>query len=223
MQCYVPKAKKHRRRFLTFTAIVLLLVVGVLFFMAYYINPIIVAISEARVKSYTVRAVNDAIQTVFRSSNIYDDLIEILYDNNGDISAIQTKSAAINFLSKELVREALNNVEDMGANGFGIPIGSFTGMPILVGRGPEVIIRLIPIGSVHSNFISQFVAAGINQTNHRIYLNMETRVSLILPVVHRTITSVANVLICESIIIGKVPHVYFSSNNLTEMLNLVPH
>jgi len=121
-----------------------------------------------------------------------------------------------------LTREAQVNMEQIGVDGFGIPIGTFTGMPILVGRGPDVNIRLMPIGSVYSNFISQFVTAGINQTNHRIYLNIETKVSLILPVVHKTISSVANIMICESIIIGKVPDTYLNSNNLDEMLNLVP-
>ena len=212
----------RKRKGLVVLACIALVVIGVMMFLSLHVNPIIITMSEAKVKSYTVRAVNQAIQTVLGTGNIYDDLIEILFDNNGDVALIQTKSATINRLSKELTREAQANMDQIGTDGFGIPVGTFTGMPILVGRGPDVNIKLVPIGSVYSNFISQFVSAGINQTNHRIYLNIETKVSLILPVVHKTISSVANVMVCESIIVGKVPDTYLNSDNLDEMLNLVP-
>ena len=227
MQYYQTKNRVNRqtRRKRTLIAVlicIVLFLVSIMLFLSLHVNPIIIAMSEAKVKSYTVRAVNQAIQTVLGVGTIYDDLIEISHDIDGNITMIQTRSATINRLSKELTREAQVNMEQIGVDGFGIPIGTFTGMPILVGRGPDVNIRLMPIGSVYSNFISQFVTAGINQTNHRIYLNIETKVSLILPVVHKTISSVANIMICESIIIGKVPDTYLNSNNLDEMLNLVP-
>ena len=227
MQYYQTKNRVNRRtrRKRTLIAVLICIVlffVSIMLFLSLHVNPIIIAMSEAKVKSYTVRAVNQAIQTVLGVGTIYDDLIEISHDIDGNITMIQTRSATINRLSKELTREAQVNMEQIGVDGFGIPIGTFTGMPILVGRGPDVNIRLMPIGSVYSNFISQFVTAGINQTNHRIYLNIETKVSLILPVVHKTISSVANIMICESIIIGKVPDTYLNSNNLDEMLNLVP-
>ena len=36
------------------------------------------------------------------------------------------------------------------------------------------------------------------------------------------VDSASEVLLCETMIIGKIPEVYLNSGNLTEMLNLVP-
>jgi sporulation protein YunB len=135
---------------------------------------------------------------------------------------MQVDSIQINLLTRSLTKLAQNNLEQIGSNGIDIPLGSFSGMPILVGRGPTVNIKLVPIGSITSDFSSEFTTAGINQTNHRIYVTVVANVSVVLPTSNQTIQTSTQVLICENIIIGEIPSTYLNSNSLDEMLNLVP-
>lgn len=186
------------------------------------VNPIIISISEAKVRSLSVRAVNNAISAVIVDPAIYDNLITIEENAEGEVTLIQVNPIQINSLTKELALETQNNLEEMGETGINIPIGSFSGLPILNGLGPMIAIRLIPVGSINCNFTSEFNSAGINQTNHKIYVNIETKVSLVLPLAISYITTYSQMLICESIIVGDVPEVYLDTNNVENALNLVP-
>jgi sporulation protein YunB len=186
------------------------------------VNPIIISASEAKVRSLSNKAVNEAIGEVVSSEVVYDSLIKIEEDEEGKISLIQANPIAINALTKQLMEATLTNLENMGESGVQIPLGSFSGVAVLNGFGPKVRIRIVPVGSVNANFISEFKSAGINQTNHKIYVNLETNVSLVLPLATKKISTVTQMLICESIIVGEVPVTYLNSTSLDEVLNLVP-
>lgn len=185
------------------------------------VNPVIMTTSESKVRSLTLKAVNSAVADVVSESILYNDLISIVTNNEGDIVMMQANSIMINRLSKELVKNSQSKLENIGKQGVSIPLGNFSGMPILVGRGPEVKIRLLPIGAITCSFDSQFTEAGINQTLHRIYVNIEAVVTMIMPLKNRTISNNLQVLISESILIGKIPST-FLKGNLSEMLDLIP-
>lgn len=143
-------------------------------------------------------------------------------DSEGNVTHISTNSLQINILARELAKAAQDKLEDLGSKGIDIPIGTFTGMPIFVGRGPDINIKLLPIGSISCKFNSEFINAGINQTNHKIYLTVVSKVSVILPTANQTIETTTQIMIAESIIVGKIPDTYLNSASLDDMLNLIP-
>lgn len=201
----------------------LLIIIGILFYLNYMVNPIIIQMSEAKIRSLATKAVGGAIYEVVSQDNVYNDLINVTYNNEGNITMIQANAIAINLLNRTLTRMAQTKLEEIGNQGINIPIGSFSGLPILVGKGPNINVKLIPIGAITSSFSSEFTYAGINQTNHKIYVNISSNISMVLPTTNQTIQTFTQVLICESIIIGKIPETYLQSDSLDEMLNLVPN
>lgn len=216
------KNKMPRRKYAFFIGIISLIVCFIFVFVNNVVNPVILSTSEIKVRSLTLKAVNSAVSEVVSESVLYNDLININTNENGDITMISANSILINKLSKELAKTAQAKLEIMGKGGLNIPIGTFSGMPIFVGRGPDVKIKLIPIGSISCTFESDFETAGINQTHHRIYVNIDANVSMILPIENKTVKNRSQVLICESIIIGKVPSTFLHSDNLQDMLDLIP-
>ncbi len=199
----------------------LIIIISIFVFFNVYVNPIIITISQAKIKTMATKAVNGAVQTVINNTDVYDELIDIMTDSEGNITMFQVKSIQINKLSKDISKTAQQNLELASAEGVGIPLGTLSGISVLVGLGPEINFYVSPIGSIQSSFSSEFCSAGINQTNHRIYLTLDTTVSLVLPTSTRTVSTKSHILICESIIIGKVPDTYLNSSSLDEMLNLV--
>lgn len=89
-------------------------------------------------------------------------------------------------------------------------------MKILSGRGPNIPIKMSTIGNVETELVSQFSHAGINQTLHRIYLNVNCKVTILTPfdTIEENITN--QVLIAEAVIVGEVPSNYYSLNGLKE-------
>lgn len=102
--------------------------------------------------------------------------------------------------------------------------GSFTGWKLLSGRGPGVSIRISSIGNVDTTLKSEFTSQGINQTLHRIYLEVVCNVKVLTPFkdIERKITN--QVLLAENVIVGHIPDTYYNleglngSNDALEMV-----
>jgi len=216
------KRKLRKRKRWVVVSVIAIVSLSMLLFFNFHVNPIIIEVSEASIKSLTSKSVNSAVQSVINNTNVYDELIQINTDSDGNITTFQVKSILINRLGKEIGKAALQNLETVGSSGVEIPLGTLTGIPLLVGLGPELNFRVQPIGTFTSTFSSEFISAGINQTNHRIYLNIKALVNLVMPTASRSITTNTQILLCESIIVGKVPDTYLNSSSLDEMMNLIP-
>ncbi len=187
------------------------------------INPVIMDTVELKSKALATRAMNSSIADVVMNSIVYDDLVNIISDEFGNISMIQANSLEINNLSKDLAQTCESRIEDYGKSGVAIPLGTFTGIPLLVGRGPRIKVKMTPIGSVMCKFVSHFESAGINQTVHKIYVNIRANVGVVMPLSSRNFSAEQEVLISESVIVGQVPEVYLYSDTLDTLLNFVPY
>lgn len=214
--------KKLNKKVYIFLLIITLLLCGCFSYLNYVVNPIIIESSSAKVRSLSQDAINTAVFEVIKDSTIYDTLIHILRNEEGEIIMISSNSVQINSLSRDIIENAQLKLEKMGASGVNIPVGTSLACPFFVGKGPSVKLRLLPIGTINCSFSSRFVTAGINQTNHRIYIEVSTKVNVILPTASEIVNTKTQIMIAENIIIGKVPQTYLNSSEVSDMLNLVP-
>ena len=85
-----------------------------------------------------------------------------------------------------------------------------TGIRFLSGMGPSIPMKLSTTGTVETNVRSEFESKGINQTIHRLYLDVECRVSILTP--YNTIEdSITNqVVLIENVIVGLIPSTYYN-------------
>ena len=69
-------------------------------------------------------------------------------------------------------------------------------------------------GTVETDLRSEFKEAGINQTLHRIYLEVKCNVNILTPydTMNETITN--QVLLVEGVIIGNIPDAYYNLEGL---------
>ena len=210
-----------RRKTIKVLAIIFALSTVFVLYMYFLATPLIIKSAEAQVKVYADRAVLSAISQAMNQNITYDDLIHIVTDSSGKISMIQANSIQINTLSKFIGNKALTNLNQNKKLPVLISLGAFSGIPALSGIGPQIPFSISPYGDAKCNFESKFIQAGINQTQHKIYLNVACSVSVVLPFKKIVVNSASDVLICESVILGEIPQTYLNSTNLTDMLTLV--
>ena len=78
-------------------------------------------------------------------------------------------------------------------------------------------------GNVLTDLKSEFTEVGINQTLHRVYLEVVCNVTILTP--YQTITeSITNqVLLIEGVIVGNIPDAYYNLEGLNDeqMLDIV--
>ena len=131
-------------------------------------------------------------------------------NSNNDITMITANSSLVNSLARNTALLSQSKINDLTSFDVNVPFGTLSGIPLLSEKGPKINIVVTPVGTVNCTFTSTFETAGINQTLHRIYLNVESVVDLIIPTAHTEVATSTPVLLCESVIIGKSPRYIFA-------------
>lgn len=205
--------------------VLIALIFIVILILTYYFNvmlPVIKTYSYAETRSVTEKAINLAVSNVINRTINYDTLIDINYDNKGEIVSFSANQYEINSMTREIIKETQFQMNNLGIDGIDLNIGTFSGIPFLIGKGPKLNLKLIPIGAVSSEFISDFTSVGINMTKHTLFLYINVHMDIVLPIKNYEIHSKNQVLLAESIIIGKVPEFYLNGGEINKSLNLVP-
>lgn len=206
------KMRRHRARrrifFISLAAFLILTVAWV----HHNVTTMLKSMAEATMRSITTVAVNDAIYYTLNDAVRYEDLISVERDEAGEIVAISANSLQINRIARDAAYMSQENLDKMSEAGIEMPLGAFTGIEAWAGFGPRIHIRIIPISNVQCTFRSEFETAGINQTKHSIYLEIVADISIILPSGSSNFASPTQVLICESVLVGKVPDTYLSAD-----------
>jgi len=205
-----------------FFIFIFFVLIGFISYYFYLILPIVKTYSSAQIQSATEKAVNIAVSNVINRSLRYDSLIDITYNSDGEISSFSANQHEINSIAREIVKEAQFQMNSLGEDGVNINLGTFTGFPFLIGKGPLINLKLMPIGVVGSDFTSEFSSVGINMTKHSLFLYIDVKVSMVMPIKGYEFNITNQVLLAESIIVGKVPDVYFNGQGIGKNLNLVP-
>lgn len=71
-------------------------------------------------------------------------------------------------------------------------------------------------GTVETDLRSEFKEAGINQTLHRIYLEVKCNVNILTPYSTIKETIVNQVLLVEGVIVGNIPNTYYNIEGLKD-------
>lgn len=213
MKVYKTTKKSRKTKFLFFVIPVFCVLLIIFCYMQFVASPIILKSTYAQVESFATTQISDAIKECIEESGLeYDDFVTIKYNSNQDITAILANSLNINLFAREVASVSQVYFDEIIDKGVDIPIGTFTGLNFLAGRGAKVNFKLVPIGSILSNFKSNFTSVGINQTLHTLSIIVETTVSVIMPLTSDKITFNTEILVCENLIVGKVPSVYLSND-----------
>ena len=207
--------------------IVSILIIVFTFFSLYFyyvklINPVIRSYTKAKINALTEQVLNVAVSNVINASINYDSVINIAYTNTGEIAYLNANQYVINTITREVIKNAQELMLDVGEDGVVVPLGTFTGLSFFNGRGPNVKLQMVPVGIVASNFNSVFTSVGINNTLHQLFLNITAKVELVLPLKNCVVNVEQSVLLCEAIVVGKVPEVYFGNNNIGKCFDLTP-
>ncbi|MEW6662004.1 MAG: sporulation protein YunB [Bacillota bacterium] len=166
----------------------------------------ITAFAEAQAYWTATEAIHGAVLERIAAEAKYTDLIRIDKDNQGKVTLMQANLQQVNRLASEAtltVQETLKNLQKQEIR---FPIGQVLGMKLLAAYGPSIKLKLIPVGTVQVKPLESFEGAGINQTRHRIFLNVESSVNVIVPLVKTSVKVETQIPIADTIIVGEVPN-----------------
>ena len=200
------------RRWLRRLAVVLILFLALFFVLRGKYRLVIHDLARTQVMNTTSDLTNDAIARQIAVGDIqYDRIVFFEKDLDGRITALKTNMSEVNRLKTDILNIINDEILALDDSDIGIPLGSLFFPEFLSGRGPAIPVHILSIRNSDANFVSHFSQAGINQTLHR--LNMEVSIDVALLVLGQTssFTMTSEVVVAETVIVGDVPQTYLQT------------
>ena len=199
---------------------ILFLLVALLLFLAaasLYLKDVSTAIAVSDASDAVTVSINNAIADIMRDGDYSADyFVTFEKSETGEITAISSNMARINALSAKIL-DRIVGATDTHMLTVNIPVGNLTGVSLLMGRGPKVPVKIITMTSSRVEFNNSIVTAGINQTKHQINLEVIVDIDILVPWGTESTQVITEVLIADTIVVGRVPDTYLSmESGLTE-------
>ena len=169
-------------------------------------------LARTSVMNSTSDLTNDAVAKQIAAGNIaYDRIVFFEKDLDGRITALKTNMSEVNRLKTDVLNIINDEILALDTSDIGIPVGSLFLPELFSGKGPAIPVHILSIRNSDANFVSSFSQAGINQTLHR--LNMEVSIDVAVLVLGETssFTMTSEVVVAETIIVGQVPQTFLQT------------
>lgn len=173
------------------------------------LRPFVRNTAVVQAQNYAATVAGSAVPDILaKEMTDYSSLVEITRDSSGNIVSIQTDAMRINRIKSGINSAVASSLSGLDGKQLGVPVGSLTGLTLLNGRGPRLNVIISLTGSAQTHFVNEFSAAGINQTRHQIFLKTTVTMLIVFPTTTVTAAYTMNMLVAETIIVGKVPLAY---------------
>ena len=221
MKYYTKKPKYYKRpnlKYNRFQYWFLIIVMIILLFniILYLFNkrilPSVLSIGEVKMKSEAVKIINEESVKVFSEDFNYEDIINIEKDSEGNITMVRADTVKQNYLASQVVLNCYEKLSELGDLGVKIPLGYLTNNIMFYNIGPKITVKMQQVGNITTSYESEFESAGINQTRHKIYLNVEAKMRIVVPFHSDEIEVTTQIPVSDTIIVGKIPDTAINMN-----------
>ena len=210
-----PEGSMMRKRLKTF-GIILLLCFGVLiagfFSLRSKYRLVIGDLAQTSVKNATSDLANDSVAQQIENGNIqYDRIVYFEKDINGRITALKTNIGEVNRLKTDILNIINGRILALDAADIGIPIGSLFLPEFFSGKGPAIPVHILAIRNSDATFSSNFIQAGINQTLHKLVMEVNVEAAVLVLGETSTFQVSSQIVVAETVIVGEVPNTFIQT------------
>lgn len=221
MDASSPRHKNFLRRLMRRILIALLLLTCIFLIVQNGLSQVILDLAYADAYAMSSKVINAVVAEVIHSGITYENLINVHTNDKGQVTALQSNTIRMNDLAAQIALKAQATLQETQNQVIYIPLGSVLKLPSIEGSGPRISVKILPIGAVTTQFVTEFESAGINQIRHKICLSIKATVRIVIPTGARQVDFVSQVPICENIIVGAVPDIFVDTDKLDHILKLI--
>ncbi len=210
--------KEHRFIRLKLILILLLIIISVLFVsFNNKISPMIESYATNQATNKVMKIINQSVYEEISENELrYSNLVFLTYSENGVVTSLQTNMTELNALQSSITNRIIAHLTDFKEQTVRLSLGTIIGGPIFSGRGPFIEIKLIPSNYITTRIENDFSEAGINQTRHRIILEINMTVTTVLPGFKFSSKINTNIVLAETVIVGAVPEAFTNVSDPTK-------
>ena len=175
------------------------------------LRPVLEAAASSQATNLMTQAIDAAVDNCLQENNMhYADFVTLETDLAGKITSITSNTAANSRFKRQVAETVTQRLSDLDGDALGVPLGTLTGQPLLSGAGPKVRIKVDSVGEVTADYANSFTSAGVNQTLHRVCLDIRATIYLFLPGEVLPVSVSSSVCVAETVIVGETPDTYLN-------------
>ena len=197
--------KRRRRRFILL--LFLFCCIGIVGLLFIRFRLIFITLCKNEIQSVSQQIVNNV---VTGKLDVLDKkLLQFEKDENGEITFVNSNVIYMNKLANEISIDISKEINELDYLYVDVPIGSLFGSDMLNSVGPDIKIRFIPVGDVETDFKTEFSSTGINQTKHKVFLEIVCEIQALSIVADTLVSTTLRIPIVETVIVVGVPSTYY--------------
>lgn len=207
-----PTGKSNRKKVLLIS-----LLIFVLFCVQFFIyvernlRPPLMNLAKVRIKQIATQAINSAIADHVAGNTKAEQLIDWKMDKNGKITGFMLNYNEHMRITSDTIKTVQGELDHLQSISEHIPVGQAMNSAILSSFGPDIPIRLLPVGNVKVDLNTRSQNAGINMVMFEVYVRIIAEVSVIIPFDSDTEIVETEIPISYSLVVGDVPTYYYDN------------
>ena len=206
------RAKKKKIKAIAAILTLILLFTGAFFYFNKQAHEVIDQLTRATISNRLTVKMNAAFDELMASfDDEYSSYVHIERNSSGEITLITADMIKINKLMAQYSTIVQSHVSEIEEDDIAVPMLAFTGWPLVSTLGADIKLDIVAVGDAPCSYRSEFKEMGINQTLHSIYIDVSAKVEIILPIDNIEVECPSSALVCESVIVGKVPQFYLQN------------
>lgn len=171
------------------------------------ILPSAAAISHMQAKNMANKLIDASVKDTLDEMKINSS--DFFIDSGtGAINSFSANTMLINEVCANVSTNISTDLEKLADERIDIPFGVLSGIEILSNIGPDISFSLMPMGEVAVDYDTSFNSVGINQTNFKIWMNVNIAIQIVNPLKKEKIVLERKLMLVDTVINGEVPGQY---------------
>jgi sporulation protein YunB len=201
--------KKSRKRVIfIFMLIMMLFSLQSFIYIEKNLKPPLMNLAKIRVKQIATQSINKGISEQISHGTNFEKLIDWKMDKNGKASGFMLNYAEhmkITSSTIDTVQKLLDNLKSSNEH---IPLGQAMNSVILASFGPDIPVKLVPVGAVKVDLNTRVQNAGINMILVEVFIHITAEVTIIIPFDSEPEIVETEIPISYVLVVGDTPMYY---------------
>ena len=211
MKYYLAISPKNKIIFIAL--IMTILLCNIFLWIDKELRPTIFTIAENKINRQATTIISRTVDSIIEEQGKESLRIHTVLDERGKVILVQPDTTKYNAIAANITNRIETELSALAHIPINIPIGQLSGISFLASYGPQIPIYMQPTGKISVESKNQFEHIGINQTKHRMYLDIKIDIRIIIPFTEETTTVQTTLPLTEYVIVGDVPETYVELPN----------
>ncbi|MGZ4164860.1 MAG: sporulation protein YunB [Tumebacillaceae bacterium] len=205
--------RKLNMKFMVFLilAMVMASTVQTFYYIDHNLRPTFMVLAEEKSKQLATDVINKAVIEQIADNTNYDSLIDFKQQSNGRLTAGYFNMQEAVRIQGEVTDNIQKALQSLPQKSLSLPLGIAFNNSILASMGPNIPIQITPIGTVKSNIGWDTREAGINQTVHILYLQVDIQTEVVVQFATKPFDLSTKVPISYLVMMGDVPQMVYNA------------